>query len=107
MTVDDAWVGLAEAVRAVRRELAEAVADGDGTDVRFDVGPVELEFTVDVRKEQGADGGVRVWVLSAGGKGTKTSGTTHRMLVSLTPVTGDGQPLRITSQEAAVTPRGE
>ncbi|WP_432198784.1 trypco2 family protein [Streptomyces sp. bgisy027] len=98
-------MGLAEAVRAVRKELAEAIADGEGSAVRFDVGPVELEFTVDVRKEHGVDGGVRVWVLSAGGRGKKTSGNTHRMHVSLTPVTEDGQPVRITSQETAVTPR--
>ncbi len=33
----------------------------------------------------GLSGGVNVWVVSVGGKGSVTSGSTHRVMLSMTP----------------------
>ena len=84
--MDEARIGLAEAVRSVRAELVVAMREGQDAELRFRTGPVELEFTVEAGRETSAGGGVRWWVVSAEGKVTSESRTTHRITVSLTPV---------------------
>src|SRR5512135_1769855 len=79
------WVGLADAIRALRAELTTAMAEGDGESLRFELGPVEMEFLLEVRREGGVDAGVRFWVISLGGEGSVASGSTHRVTLSLTP----------------------
>jgi hypothetical protein len=53
--------------------------------LHFELGPVELEFTLDVRKEGGADGGIRWGVVSFGARGSVASSTGHRVKLVLTP----------------------
>ncbi|MBE3008891.1 hypothetical protein IL992_06775 [Microbispora sp. NEAU-D428] len=86
MAGEESWVGLAEAVKGVRAELAEAMAAGEGERLRFDVGPVELEFVVELRRDAEAKAGVKVWVVEAGASGTLSRGTTHTLKVVLNPV---------------------
>ena len=43
---EGAAVGLAEAIEQVRSELARAQAEGAGTELRFRLGDVQLEFSV-------------------------------------------------------------
>jgi hypothetical protein len=91
MPADD--IELADAVRAVRDGLMAAAADGDGERIRFEVGPISMEFTVEIRREAGARAGVKAWVLSADADARATRGTTHRVSFTLTPrdaVTGGG-----------------
>lgn len=88
------WVGLHEAVRAVRAELTEAMTDGRREAMKFEVGPVELEFAVEIRAEGKADGQVRLFVVTAGAQGGGSSGAAHRVKVTLNPQDGDG-PLKI------------
>jgi hypothetical protein len=42
---------LAQVIGQLRRELSAAMRDGEGVDLRFELGPVELELTVAVSKE--------------------------------------------------------
>jgi Trypsin-co-occurring domain 2 len=56
-------IGLAETVAALRAELAAAVAAGEGEEIQFPMGPVELEFHVGVSKSAEGKGGLRFWVL--------------------------------------------
>ncbi|MBX6386665.1 MAG: hypothetical protein IRZ07_27430 [Microbispora sp.] len=86
MAGERSWVGLAEAVKCVREELAEAMAAGEGERLQFDVGPVELEFAVELRRNAEANAKVKVWVVETGGSGTVSRGTTHRLKVVLNPV---------------------
>ena len=79
------WVGLADAIRALRRELTTAMTAGQGEAIRFELGPVEMEFLLEVRKESEGEAGVRFWVVSLGGKGGLSSGSTHRVTLSLEP----------------------
>ena len=44
-------------LRGGRAELAEAMAAGEGERLKFDVGPVELEFAVDVQRDLRARAG--------------------------------------------------
>jgi hypothetical protein len=81
-------IGLSEAVQAVREELSRIKRRGEGEEIRFGVGPVEVEFEVAVAREATADGKVRVWVLELGAT------VTHRVLVTLDPRSPDG-PLEV------------
>lgn len=44
-------VELGEFIGQLRAELTEAMNAGEGADLRFEIGPVELELTVVVDKE--------------------------------------------------------
>jgi Trypsin-co-occurring domain 2 len=107
----DVPVGLADAIRELRRELAEAMAEGQGQQVRFELGPVEIEFLLEITKAAEGDAGVRFWVVSLGGKGSFSSGSTHRVQLSLTPRDhspgSPPKPLEVSDKERAARPREE
>lgn len=88
-------IGLPEAIRGLRAQLSEAMKEGSGEEVRFKVGPVELEFAVEVSREAGASGGVKFWVVSLEAKGTGTRTTTHRVKLALVPMTTEGKDLEV------------
>ena len=88
---------LADTVAAVRRELATALAEGQGKDVVFRSGPVELEFEVAVTWTGGGEAGVKLWVLTLGGKAEREAATTQRIKLTLQPIDPHtGQDARIT-----------
>jgi hypothetical protein len=88
---------LADTVAAVRRELAAALAEGHGKDVVFRSGPVELEFEVAVTWTGGGEAGVKLWVLTLGGKAEREAATTQRIKLTLQPIDSHtGQDARIT-----------
>lgn len=102
---DGDWLDLADVVHALRRELAEATAEGADAEVRFELGPVELEFLVDVKRDGGADAGVRFGVVSFGAKGGVTSGSTHRLKLTLTPKDSYGRAPHVAGEGARVPGR--
>ncbi|MGW1887126.1 trypco2 family protein [Streptomyces sp. NPDC001970] len=95
---DAVWVGLAEAVRGVRAELQAAMAQGRGEPLRFEVGTVELEFAVDVRKEKAGDATAKVFVLSLGGKASNATADSHRLKITLQPTDAQGNPAKVSSR---------
>ncbi|MFF4779099.1 trypco2 family protein [Microtetraspora fusca] len=103
---ESAWVGLADALKSVRVELAEAMAAGEGERLKFDVGPVELEFVVELRRDVEAKAGVKVWVVEAGGSGTVSRGSTHTLKVTLNPVDStSGRSPRVNDSIDVLPPR--
>ncbi len=88
---------MADAVAAVRDGLMEAAQRGEGRDVTFDVGPIELEFLVEVHREARASGGVRAWVVTTDAEGSAARSRSHRVTVTLTTRRGDG-PVRVVAQ---------
>jgi Trypsin-co-occurring domain 2 len=86
---DQVQVPLVEAVRALRREIVEASRVAEDEEVKFRLGPIELEFALELSREAGAEGGLKFWVVSLGGKATQGSATTHTVKLVLTPVGGD------------------
>jgi hypothetical protein len=94
-------VPLASAVEALRRELVASLDAGKGEAVRFALGPIELEFQVEVAREAGVEAGVKFWVVGLGGKGTRSSSATHTVRLSLSPVlVGDeDRPLVVGSEQ--------
>jgi hypothetical protein len=103
MADNELGVPLASAIEALRGELIAAVRQGKDEEVRFALGPIELEFQVEVSREAGGEAGVKFWVVSLGGKGTRSSGTTHTVRVSLSPVlardVGTDKPLVVGSEQ--------
>jgi hypothetical protein len=79
-------VGLSDAIAALRKELATALSAGKDEDVKLRLGPVELEFLLDVKREGGGSGGIRFWVVSLEGKTVVSHDSLHRIKLSLQPV---------------------
>lgn len=86
---------LGDTIRQIMAELTRAMHEGKGEDLLFGLGPVELEFMVDVNKETTAGGGIKINVITLGGK--KTSGQTNSRKIKLTfdPLDANSDPARI------------
>jgi len=83
---------LADAVEAVRQGLMAGAVRGADSSVRFEVGEIHMEFAVELRRVRTGRGGVRAWVVEAGGESARTSGRTHTVSFTLRPkdaATGD------------------
>lgn len=78
-------IELADAVAAVRDELLEAAARGAGRELEFKVGPVELEFAVELRADAKVKAGFKAWVVSGDLEASAARARTHRVKLVLTP----------------------
>ncbi|OZM81943.1 trypco2 family protein [Pseudonocardia sp. MH-G8] len=78
-------LALAEVIAQLRAELAEAVRAGEGEDLQFELGPVELELTVGVEKAATPGAKVRFWVLELGADTKLASTSTQRITLTLDP----------------------
>lgn len=96
---------MADAVAAVREELLEAARRGADQQVGFVVGPIEMEFAVELRADVKAKAGFKAWVLaSAEVQAGVSRGRTHKVKVTLTPKGTDGGDLLIAA--AGQSPAG-
>ncbi|GGT37747.1 trypco2 family protein [Streptomyces purpureus] len=78
-------IELADAIASVRDQLVEAATRSSGLPLSFEVGDIDMEFTIELRKEVKGSGKVKAWVVEAGADGSRTSGQTHRVSFTLTP----------------------
>ncbi|WP_335983577.1 MULTISPECIES: trypco2 family protein [Streptomycetaceae] len=86
---------LADAVEAVRAGLMEGAVRGAGAEVRFEVGEIRMEFTVELQRTRTGRGGVKAWIVEAGAEGSRTSGSTHTVALTLHPKSATGGHLLI------------
>lgn len=82
-------IPLASAIRALRTELQQAVEVGEGEQLRFALGTVELELRVQAACEGSLATDIKFWVVSLGAKAARSSQATHTLRLSLTPVRVD------------------
>ena len=83
--------GLAETIEILRAELRTAQDAGTDSDVRFTVGPVEVELAIEVTKKAGGEASIKVLnLLSIGGQGERAKSETNRVKVTLQPVARNG-----------------
>ncbi|WP_432523004.1 trypco2 family protein [Kineococcus sp. SYSU DK006] len=89
-------IELADAVAAIRDELLTAAGRAAGQEIAFAVGPIEMEFGVELRADAKVKAGFKAWVLASieGEAGVGRTGT-HRVTVTLTPKRADGGDLLI------------
>lgn len=83
MTSNESPLELAAMIEALRDSLETAQEEGKGRRTRFRVDSVEMEATVAVTKEHEGSGGVKFWVVQAGGKMSSSSIATQRITLSL------------------------
>ncbi|GAA4824551.1 trypco2 family protein [Streptomyces ziwulingensis] len=86
---------LAAAVQLVRAELLRAAADAADEELRFAVGPIGMEFTVELRRDVRAKTGFKAWVVSADVDGGAGRTRTHKVSLTLTPTRPDGTSVEI------------
>lgn len=86
-------VELAELIDQLRAELTRAMRSGEKEELRFEVGPVELELTVVVQREGAAGAKVKFWVMEVGTDAKASAGSTQRIKLTLDPRRA-GQPDR-------------
>lgn len=81
---------LAEVVQALREELAIAKSSSEGSDIKFNVNNVEVEFQTVVELDTAVEGGskIKFWVLDVDAKasGKYKRSNTHKIKLSLEPV---------------------
>jgi len=89
-------IPLVEAVAAVRDELiSAAAAGGEHPELVFAVGPVEMEFEVEIRADAKAKAGFRLWAVGADAEAGVSRGRTHRVSFTLAPRRADGGDLLV------------
>lgn len=81
-------IELASVIRDLRDELETAVAAGGGEELRFELGPIELELAVAVERSGSAGGKVRFWVVELSGERKMDATDTQRIKLTLTPRLG-------------------
>jgi hypothetical protein len=81
----DEWVRVSDAVGSLRRELAATQLAGAGEPIRFELGAVEMEFGLELRKEGKGEQGAKFWVVSVGASGLVGMTATHRLKLTMTP----------------------
>lgn len=89
-SVNTPKTSIADAIDALRKDLTEAVARGDGQDLRFKVDGVDVELTVAC--EVGGNNKASFHVLGIGAELGGKLGTTmtHKVKLSLKPADRDG-----------------
>lgn len=78
-------IELASLVRQLRAELAEALADGEGERLRFELGPLELTLTMTIGREAAPGAKIRFWVVEAGADAKISRESVQELKLVLTP----------------------
>ncbi|MGA4997208.1 trypco2 family protein [Streptomyces arboris] len=79
-------IELADAVESIRNQLVEAAARATDRPLAFVVGDIQMEFTLELRKEAKAGGKVKAWVVEAGADASRATGRTHKVSFTLRPL---------------------
>jgi hypothetical protein len=85
MTSPEHRVDLADAIEAIRTQLVDAAERGAGSELAFEVGDIQLEFSVQLSHDRTVKGGVKAWVLTAGYESVTNLAETQRVSVTLSP----------------------
>ncbi len=84
-------IELAQLIQDLRSELSAARAASVTSDLRFEIGNIDLELSVAVSREGGPSAKVRFWVVEAGGSAKLGASTTQKIRLTLVPrdITGE------------------
>jgi hypothetical protein len=96
--IENEWVELSVAIQVLREQLLIAKEAGDGAEVRFEVGKVEVELGLEAKRIGGGEGGLQFGVFTLKGKGEMSSGSTNRLKLELLPRDASGGSLEIKGQ---------
>ncbi|MFF3394693.1 trypco2 family protein [Streptomyces sp. NPDC002669] len=97
-------IELADAVESIRNQLIDAAGRAIGRPLAFEVGDIQMEFTLELRKEIKGGGKVKAWVVEAGADASRTTGRTHKVAFTLKPRnTATGETWEIGNDEQGST----
>lgn len=88
-------IPLTDLIDAVRAELESAAFNARDKELQFEVQDVQLDIEVTTTGTRESEGGLRVWVLTMGAKGSKADTATHRVTLNLSAVTKAGTKFRV------------
>lgn len=90
---------LAEMIKGLRAQLAEAQREGKDKDIRFTVEDVELELQITAEKQ--ATGGVsaKFYVFTGKLDGGKKNTVTQKLKLKLKAGKADGKPLEVADED--------
>jgi hypothetical protein len=78
-------IGLAEAIAGLRADLSTARLQGEGQDIRFSVGEIEVELAVEFGWSKEAGGGFKLFsFVDLSGKAGSTDKATNKVKLKLT-----------------------
>lgn len=113
MSTSNSSVPIALAIQSLRQELSQALKEGQGQELRFELGPVELEFQVEVSWDVGGKaagkGGINFSIISLGEasaevEAKRSQGKIHTIKLTLNPKTSDGSNVRVSASDATERP---
>jgi hypothetical protein len=97
---------LAEMIQVLRSELEKAQTQSEGAGIVFRTEKVELELKVAVTGTIKGEGGVKFWVINAGGGLEKSNAATHTFKLTLTPLDPEtGERADVSKQEKDPAPK--
>ncbi|MFE2245936.1 trypco2 family protein [Streptomyces lavendulae] len=87
-------IELASVVRDLREELGRAIVAGEGAALRFGLGPIELELSVELERSGQAGAKVCFWVVESGAEAAVSAVSAQRISLTLQPTLAgtDGPP---------------
>ncbi|MEV4512591.1 trypco2 family protein [Dactylosporangium sp. NPDC049525] len=83
-------ISVAEVIRQLRGDLYYAQWQGEDKTLRFELGPIELEFAVVVDSSRGNGAKAKLWVVDASAESKRSSQHTHRIKLTLQPMDEHG-----------------
>lgn len=83
-------VELAQAIAHLRAQLQTAMQEGEGQELRFLIQEINVELKCSVKREAGAGGGVKFWVVDAKAGGKLGDETVQTIKLKLTPADKEG-----------------
>ena len=93
-------IPLADLIDAVRGELEAAALKAVDQKLQFEVQDVQLEVEIATTGTKGAEGGIKVWVVNIGAKGSKSDANTQKVTLKLGPVSTDGTKFKVSDVTA-------
>lgn len=92
-------IELTEAVQGLRDQFISCVESSAGQRIKFEVEEIDLDFTVELRRDVNAKAGFRAWVTSVDVQGGTAQTSSHRVSIKLRPKEShSGNPVEIGSQ---------
>jgi Trypsin-co-occurring domain 2 len=93
------WLDLADAVDALREQLAEAQYRAADSTIRFAISEITMQFGVELVRSARGDGGLRFGVVSVGVAGEHARHATHTITLKLAAHTDAGGGVDVSDDE--------
>jgi len=100
---NDGFLDLADAIHGLRAELEKAIDERDwgGSRLRFRLKPIQLTLQAVAKREGGAEGKVRWYVIEAGANASLASEVTQTLQLELEPLEIDTAGMRTALEVAS------